>query len=67
MVTSSSRAGAVGFLFSAVLVVALLSPGIPAVEARPGGGAEARAYARSRYTLHISCFFLFPATTEAAS
>lgn len=32
--TSSSRAGAVGFLFSAVLATALLSPSIPAVDAR---------------------------------
>ena len=34
MVTSSSRAGALGFLISAVLFVALLSPHIPAVKAR---------------------------------
>jgi hypothetical protein len=34
MVTSSSRAGALGFLISAVLFVALLSPHIPVVKAR---------------------------------
>jgi hypothetical protein len=33
MVASASRAGALGFLFSAVLVVALLSPRIPGIEA----------------------------------
>lgn len=45
MVSSSSRAGALGFLFCALLVAALLSPHIPAVEARLGGikGFEARA------------------------